>query len=123
MRSNRPIRHFQHYFYNGVVEKCDSPRLASVPIVSPNLNWNYGDSHSGWDNGSTELKIVGFVDVIVEEPYDSGDWTGQSNFHTAGASVIWFGPDATCGEDGPEIGMLNGAPLFEGVDWVRLIAG
>lgn len=100
----------KHYYFDGVVpaNKCDSPRFANVPIVTEELDWDLGDDHEGWPSGNKTVKIVGMVDVIIEEPYD-GDIKANKNLKTAGASVIWFGPNATCDEK--PIGLTNGAPV------------
>lgn len=112
----------RHYWYDGVVAKCDSPRLAGIPIVTEDLDWDLGDAHTAWPSGNKDMKIVGLLDVIVEEPYDAGDFSGNKNLKTAAAGVIWFGPNATCA-DGSPIGVLNGVPAGTSEIEVKLIAG
>jgi hypothetical protein len=112
----------RHFWYDGVVAKCDSPRRGAVPIVTENLNWDLGDAHTGWPNGKKAMKIVGMLDVIVEEPYSSGDFQGNKNLKTASASVIWYGPNAVCA-NGAAVGVLNGVPAGSGSTAVKLIAG
>ena len=112
----------KHYWYDGIVDKCDSPRRGAVPIVTSNLNWDLGDAHTGWPNGKKDMKIVGMLDVIVEEPYDSGDFQGNKILKTANASVIWYGPNAVC-SNGAAVGVLNGVPAGTGATAVKLIAG
>lgn len=112
----------KHYWYDGTVAKCDSPRRGAVPIVTSNLNWDLGDAHTGWPNGKKDMKIVGMLDVIVEEPYDSGDFKGNKNLKTAAASVIWYGPNAKCA-NGAAVGILNGVPAGGGSTSVKLVAG
>ncbi len=112
----------KHYWYDSVVAKCDSPRRGAVPIVTANLNWDLGDAHTGWPSGKKDMKIVGMLDVIVEEPYDSGDFQGNKILKTAAASVIWYGPNAKCA-NGAAVGVLNGVPAGGGSTSVKLIAG
>ena len=112
----------RHYWYDGTVAKCDSPRLGGVPIVTSDLDWDLGDAHTGWPSGKKDMKIVGMLDVIIEEPYDSGDFFGNKNLQTAAASVVWYGPNAVCA-DGSAIGILNGVPVGGGETTVKLIAG
>ena len=90
--------------------------------MTSNLNWDLGDAHTGWPNGKKDMKIVGMLDVIVEEPYDAGDFQGNKNLKTAGASVIWYGPNAQCA-NGAAVGVLNGVPAGGGSTSVKLIAG
>lgn len=110
-----------HYWYDGVVAKCDSPRLGGVPIVSENLNWNLGDPHEGWPNGKKDVKVVGLLDVIIEDPNAANDFQGNRNLQYASASVVWYGPNAVCA-DGSPIGVLNGVPPGRTAeDVVRLV--
>lgn len=112
----------RHYWHDGVIAKCDSPRLGGVPIVTSNMDWDLGDAHTGWPSGKKDMKIVGMLDVIIEEPYDSGDFFGNKNLQTASASVVWYGPNAVCA-DGSAIGILNGVPAGGSDTTVKLIAG
>lgn len=112
----------KHFWYDGVVAKCDSPRLGGIPIISDNLDWDLGDAHTGWPDGNKDVKIVGMLDVIIEEPYGASDFQGNKNLKTAAASVIWYGPNATCA-NGANIGVLNGVPPGGGKTTVKLIAG
>ena len=112
----------RHYWYDGVVAKCDSPRRGGVPVVTSDLDWKIGSAHTGWPAGKKDMKVVGMLDVIVEQPYSSADFKGNKNLKTATASVIWYGPNATC-VDGTPVGVLNGVPPGTGEITVKLIAG
>lgn len=85
-----------HVYFNGVIQKCDSPRLARMPIISEDLNWDIGDPDTDWPNGVKEVKIVGFYWVYIERPNDASDFTGGGSLKKAGGTVIWFGPDTEC---------------------------
>jgi hypothetical protein len=98
----------EHVYYDGVVAKCDSPRLTQVPIVVENNNWNIGDPNAGtWPNGSKEMKIIGFLDVILKDPNDNSDFQGSGTAKRISADIVWFGPNAIC-SDGSPVGVLNG---------------
>jgi Flp pilus assembly protein TadG len=110
-----------HFYYDGVIAKCDSPRLATVPIVSSNLNWTIGDPNPGWPNGKKDMKIVGMVDVIIVDPNDAGDFLGSGNLKASSAIVMWYGPNARCATGGA-YGLLNGAGGIP-IKTVKLVAG
>ncbi len=109
-----------HFYYDGVVAKCDSPRLATVPIVSSNLGWTTGNPNPGWPNGKKDMKIVGMVDVIVLNPNDPSDFLGSGNLKASSAIVMWYGPNARCATGG-SFGLLNGASGVP-VKTVKLVA-
>jgi hypothetical protein len=109
----------QHYWYDGVVAKCDSPRLARIPIITDNMSWNIGDAPGSWP-GKKTVKIVGFFDVIVIDPNGPSDFQGSGNLKTSSAIIMWYGPNAVC-SDGRDIGQLNGAAGSGSVD-VKLVA-
>jgi hypothetical protein len=100
-----------HYWHDGVVDKCDSPRRALVPIVDDDADWDIGDPGSGWPSGSSsDVKVVALVDVIIIDPNNNGDFTGNGNGQgakTVTADVVWYGPNAVC-SDGSPVGVLNG---------------
>lgn len=110
-----------HYYYDGVVAKCDSPRRSLVPVVDDNDNWDLGSGASAWPNGTnSEVKVIALVDIIVLDPNHQNDFQGNGT-KTVTADVIWYGPNATC-SDGSPIGVLNG--VTGGIDRsVKLIAG
>ncbi|MFP3883725.1 MAG: hypothetical protein ACLFWH_15605 [Actinomycetota bacterium] len=83
-----------HYYYDGEIAKCDSPRLARMPIITEEMNWNIGDDPTGWPPGaSTEVKFVGFYWLIIENPKDQGDYQGNLS---ANGIVMWWGPNTEC---------------------------
>lgn len=89
-----------HYYFDGVIAKCDSPRLGRMPIITENLNWDIGDAPTGWPNGRKEVKFVGFYWIIVVNPNDSSDWQGSGNAKKADADIIWWGPNVECQRSG-----------------------
>jgi Flp pilus assembly protein TadG len=90
-----------HYYFNGEIAKCDSPRLGFMPIVSENLTWGYGDPVPPYPNGNKDVKIVGFYWVIITQPIDPSDWQGSGPLKSASANVMWFGPGTTCTDGFP----------------------
>lgn len=88
------------YYHDGDIAKCDSPRLAVVPIVAAatgkgknaGLHWDLGDAPGTWPNGKKEIKIVGFYFVYIREPDKKSD-IGSGPIV---ADVIHLGPNATC---------------------------
>lgn len=110
-----------HFYYDGVIAKCDSPRLGFVPIVSEDMNWDIGDPNPGWPSGHKDMKIVGLVDIILTDPNDSSDFQGSGNLKKAGAVVMWYGPNARC-VDGSPYGVINGVTGTP-IRSVKLVAG
>ncbi len=111
----------QQYYYDGGGIKCDSPRLATVPIVVRNDNWALGDSGTTWPNGRKRMKIIGFYTVYIREPDNRSD-VGNGSGNGLGqivSDVIWFGPNATC-EDGSTFAPFGSINVPAGV---KLIAG
>jgi hypothetical protein len=82
----------KHWFYNGQELKCDSPRLATVPIVNQNLNWALGSPVGNWPNGRKDMKMIGFYTVYLREP----NTIAEVSSGPMDADVVWFGPDAHC---------------------------
>ncbi len=119
----------QQYYYNGSGVVCDSPRLATVPIVTYNDNWDIGTTAGSWPNGSNKrMKIIGFYTVYLSEPttlsdFDTGGGKGKggggNGLDEVQAFVVWFGPDATC-EDGSVFAPLGSIDVPSGV---KLVAG
>ncbi len=113
------------FYHNGTGIKCDSPRLATIPIVVYDKNnsndWDLGDSGSSWPGGRKMMKIIGFYTVYIREPANRSDvGNGNGNgLNQIVADVIWFGPDATC-EDGSKFAPLGSINVPSGV---KLIAG
>jgi len=81
----------KHWYYNGQELKCDSVRLATVPIVNKDLDWKIGDGASTWPNGRKDMKIIGFYTIYIRQPIAIADLGGPID-----ADIIWFGPDAKC---------------------------
>ena len=113
------------YYYNGTGIKCDSPRLATIPIVDfehKNYNhWDLGDPNSSWPNGRKMMKVIGFYTVYIREPANRSDVGngGGNGLNQIVADVVWFGPDATC-EDGSLFAPLGSIDVPAGV---KLVAG
>jgi len=111
----------QQYYYNGADIKCDSPRLATVPIVVYDDDWALGGPGTTWPNGSKRMKMIGFYTVYIREPANRAD-IGNGAANGLGqivSDVIWFGPDATC-EDGSTFAPFGSINVPAGV---KLIAG
>lgn len=85
-----------HFYYDGVIAKCDSPRLARMPIVTEDLNWDIGDADTDWPNGQKEVKFVGFYWLVLGNPNEANDWQGNGNLKKADSSIIWWGPNVEC---------------------------
>ena len=86
----------RHLYYNGVVGKCDSPRLASIPIVA-NLDWVPGEPVSLPNGNSDPVKVVGSFWVIIDDPNGPEDFKNPSDtIKTASSWILWFGPDVDC---------------------------
>lgn len=90
-----------HYYWNDIVAKCDSPRLVSYPIISSDLSWsetkyNNGEPYPDWPNGHKQLLVIGMYNGILIDPNDAGDFIGMGNLKKASTVIIWFGPDARC---------------------------
>ena len=80
------------YYFDGDIAKCDSPRLATVPIVARDRDWDLGDPSGTWPNGKKEMKVVGFYVVYIREP----DTPGELGSGPIQADIVHMGPNATC---------------------------
>jgi len=96
------------YWYNGVIAKCDSPRLASLPIITPDLEfdpstWVPADGYPGWPSGSKDAKVLGHYLIYIS--FDAALLT--DNVKEVPAKIIWLGPGAACanGDRLSDIGM------------------
>jgi hypothetical protein len=113
------------YYYNGPGIKCDSPRLATIPIVDYDTNtsndWDLGQPNSSWPNGTKLLKVIGFYTVYIREPANRSDVGNGSGtgLNQIVADVVWFGTNATCA-DGSGFAPLGSINVPSGI---RLIAG
>lgn len=89
-----------HYTYNGVLAKCESPRFGSIPIISEDLDYDpatwSGGPFPGWPSGQKDVKIIGTYFVYLEKPNQQNDWHGNGNLKSATSKVIWLGPDSSC---------------------------
>lgn len=87
----------EHFYYNDELLLCDSPRLATIPIVNwpgnnKPLNWDIGDAPGTLPNGKKFMKIIGFYTIYIREP----NTVAEIGSGPMEADVIWFGPDAKC---------------------------
>lgn len=103
-----------HFYWDQPIAHCDSPRLVAIPIVTADLAWKLGNAPSGWPSGRKDMKVVGMLDVIIQQPFSDADFTGSGNLKRATAAVIWFGPEATCVGGGAAYGVLNGSDQRNG---------
>lgn len=115
----------KQYYYDGTDIKCDSPRLASIPIVNYETNsynnWDLNQPFGSWPGGRKLVKVIGFYTVYIREPdhrSDAGNG-GGNGLNQIVADVVWFGPNATC-ENGSPFAPLGS---IDAPDRVRLIAG
>ncbi len=113
------------YYYNGPGIKCDSPRLATIPIVDFEHrnynNWDLGQPNSSWPNGRKMMKVIGFYTIYIREPDSRSDVGngGGNGLNQIVGDVVWFGPDATCA-DGSTFAPLGSFNVPAGI---KLIAG
>jgi len=103
-----------HYYFEGAIAKCDSPRLGFMPIVSQDLEWKPGDPLPPFPNGKKDMKVVGFYWVIIRNPNVANDWKGNGTLKVSTIDIIWFGPKTTC-ENGDSIDFANPSTLFKDV--------
>jgi hypothetical protein len=95
-----------HYYWDGIIAKCDSPRLISFPIVSSDLTWSSASYFTGkpfpaWPSGNKSMLVVGLYSGILVNPNGSEDFIGSGNLKEADSAIMWFGPNARCvGPDG-----------------------
>jgi hypothetical protein len=83
----------EHYFYNGDTMDCESPRLATIPIVASDRSWDIGDGPGNWPNGRKDMKFIGFYTIYIREPSSVSDLGGPID-----ANIIWFGSEAKCND-------------------------
>jgi hypothetical protein len=86
----------QHYYYNEGTMNCDSPRLATIPIVTQNKSWDIGDAGGSWPNGRKDMKFIGFYTIYIREPSTIAELGGPID-----ADILWFGSDAECSDGTP----------------------
>ena len=88
----------RHIYYDGVVRKCDSPRIAEVPIVTNDLDWGPSDGPPPFlsPGNSGNVKVIGSYDLIIHQPIVAGDLAKSDTIKTINAWIVWYGPKATC---------------------------
>ena len=84
-----------HYWYDGGSMKCLDPRIATIPVINQDLDWDTNGVSGTWPNGRKDMKMIGFYTVFIREPNDVDDIGGPME-----ADVVWFGPNAECGDTG-----------------------
>lgn len=98
-----------HYYFNGIVAKCESPRLAGNPIVAGGYPdeqhddltydpaaWTPSDPFPQWPNGAKDMKVVGSYFLYIDDPNGPEDFQGSGQLKRASSKIIWLGPDAEC---------------------------
>lgn len=81
-----------HYIYSGDTLVCDSPRLATIPIIAWSgnnkpLNWDLGSGPGTLPNGKKWVKIIGFYTIFIREPGTAAEITGSDAIV---ADILWF---------------------------------
>jgi hypothetical protein len=109
-----------HYWVSGTIAKCESPRLASIVIVTADMSYDPyyysgGPYPDPWPNGSKNMKVLGHYYVYIDNPNNPGDFIGSGNLKTASTKVLWVDPEnikcATTGfAPGPS---ATNPPIFE----------
>lgn len=82
-----------HYWYDGATMQCLSARIATIPIINQDLDWDVGDGTGTWPNGTKDMKMIGFYTVFIREPSELADVGG-----TMEADIVWFGSNAECAD-------------------------
>ena len=100
----------RHYYFNGDTLDCDSPRLATVPIISQDLDWTLGSPRGTFPNGSKDVKFIGFYTIYIREPATIANIGGPID-----ADIIWFGSDAECSDGRPFVAVGSTGPINRGV--------
>ncbi len=94
-----------HYWVTGTIEKCDSPRLASVVIVTHDMSYDPASYQSGnpypdaWPSGSQNMKVLGHYYVYIDAPSKAGDFIGNNNLKHSSSKVLWVDfANTTCAD-------------------------
>lgn len=95
------------YYFNGDIAKCDSPRLAMVPIISFNTDWDIDGPHGSWVNGKKTVKVIGFYLVYISTQTTPAKYKNKDPIV---AHVVYPGPSATCGGNPISLGQ-TGVPI------------
>lgn len=82
-----------HYYYNGSTMQCLSARIATIPIINKDLDWELDDSAGTWPNGRKDMKMIGFYTIYIREPDTISDIGGPMD-----ADIVWFGSQAKCAD-------------------------
>lgn len=86
-------------WYDDVIRKCDSPRLARVPIIAQ-LPWAPGQAVNLPPGNSDQVKVIGFYSLVIDDPNGdpspSSDLTNSDSLKTANSITVWYGPNARC---------------------------
>lgn len=99
---NDPATHANHYYWNDVIAKCDSPRLVSFPIVSADLDWSQAKYDAGepfpeWPSGTSQpMRVLALHNAILADPNSADDFQGSGQLKKASTYIMWFGPNARC---------------------------
>jgi hypothetical protein len=98
-----PLDLVRHYYYNGTIAKCDSPRLGRIPIIAQ-VDWGPGDPLNLPGGNSDPVKVVGFYLIVLEDPNEPTDFLNPSDsLKNLSGKVLWLGPDASCSGTGGQI--------------------
>jgi hypothetical protein len=98
-----------HYWVDGPIDKCDSPRLGSVVIVTGDLDYDPagGDPYPPpWPNGSKPMKVLGDYIVYIADPDEASDFNGSGSLKRASSYVLWLSEATKC-IDGTAIGVAG----------------
>ena len=86
-----------HYWVSGVIKKCDSPRLASIVIVTHDMSYDPApplDPYpEEWPDGSKNMKVLGHYYIYIDSPISGDDFIGSGNLKTASSKVLWVDKD------------------------------
>ncbi len=108
-----------HYWIEGTIEKCDSPRLASIVIVTHDMDYDPASYKSGqpypdpWPNGSQDMKVLGHYYIYIADPDSADDFIGSGNLKQASAKVLWMDPEAKCANGSPPGPSATNPPILE----------
>ncbi|MFQ5967552.1 MAG: pilus assembly protein TadG-related protein [Acidimicrobiia bacterium] len=87
----------RHIYYDGPVYKCDSPRLAEIPVVTDDLLWNGTLQPPPLSpSGNKDVKVIGFYDIFMDRPLYDTDLNNGDVLKITDSFVIWYGPNSSC---------------------------
>ena len=108
-----------HYWIEGTIEKCDSPRLASIVIVTHDMDYDPALYKSGqsypdpWPNGTQDMKVLGHYYIYIDKPNSADDFIGSGNLKHASSKVLWMDPEAKCANGSPPGPSATNPPILE----------